>query len=218
MLRTTLALLLLLPGCYAPHGTLQDYGPSGWRAGAVTAGAEMAPVAAAVGLRPSERCVLRHAGLTLRAAVARARAEGCDAGEAEPLAARRCLVHAQQHAACLDNTATDAYARFWHDRDGHRLSTGDSVARLADAGFADLYLWGDSATVGDVYFWSCELLRAGFAVDDRDAAEMEAALKDAVAVNATLHHWIRLPLRSLEARRARRRPFVSRDARDDAAS
>ena len=133
MLRRVVAAASCASVAYAPHGSISDFGPSGWRASHVTMGAEMAPVAASVGLRASERCVLRFRGVTLREAVRAARDAGeCDVDDAAApeLAQRRCLVHGQMHGACLDNTKTDAYGAFWHEHDarGPRPPSRSDVA------------------------------------------------------------------------------------------
>ena len=82
--------------------------------------AELVPAAQRVDFTAGERCVLAKEGVTLRAAVAAARAEGCPLDDR--LSKRRCAVYAQMHAACLDTT-TDAQRRFWHDRDHHSGSS-----------------------------------------------------------------------------------------------
>ena len=162
----------------------------------------MAPAASAISLTRGERCVLRQGDMSLREAAAVC-ADEVDASS--DLEKRRCAIHTQMHSACMD-TNVSSQTVFWHGRSesGPHLSTGDSFARLAERGFSAVYFWGDSTAVADVHHLLCELLRAGFDVGERDAAAVGADLRrrigDAPLENATkLHHWIRLPFRTLEA-------------------
>ena len=89
-----------------------------------------------------ERCVLAHEGVTLRRAAQLAAADGCMAGdEATELYKRRCAVHHQPRAHCLETT-TDAQRRFWHAHDNHAgsSSAGEAAARLAKFYVEDGYV------------------------------------------------------------------------------
>jgi hypothetical protein len=184
------------------HGPLREdeYPAARWMS-THTAGAseEMVPMAARVAFTRGERCVLAHEGVTLRRAAELAKEDGCLAGdEATTLYRRRCAVHRQPHAHCLETT-TDAQRRFWHAHDNHAgsSSAGEAMGRLASRGIGDLYLWGDAATMADAHHLFCELLRARWAVEEKDAGAFAAELANGTV--PTLQPYERLPFKSFKA-------------------
>ena len=110
-----------------------EYPAAKWMQAHTTAAAELVPASVQVDFTKGERCVLAHEGVTLRRAAQLAAADGCMEGdEATELFKRRCAVHHQPRAHCLETT-TDAQRRFWHAHDNHAgsSSAGEAAARLA---------------------------------------------------------------------------------------
>ena len=180
-----------------------EYPAAKWMQAHTTAAAELVPASVQVDFTKGERCVLAHEGVTLRRAAQLAAADGCMEGdEATELFKRRCAVHHQPRAHCLETT-TDAQRRFWHAHDNHAgsSSAGEAAARLASRGVGDLYLWGDASSVADAHHLFCELLRAHWAVEEKDSGAFAADLRQKVgnATWAALRPHERLPFKSFKA-------------------
>ena len=180
-----------------------EYPAAKWMQAHTTAAAELVPASVQVDFTKGERCVLAHEGVTLRRAAQLAAADGCMAGDEETeLYKRRCAVHHQPRAHCLETT-TEAQRRFWHAHDNHAgsSSAGEAAARLASRGVGDLYLWGDATSVADAHHLLCELLRARWAVEEKDAGAFAADLRQKVgnATWAALRPHERLPFKSFKA-------------------
>ena len=180
-----------------------EYPAAKWMQAHTTAAAELVPASVQVDFTKGERCVLAHEGVTLRRAAQLAAADGCMAGDEETeLYKRRCAVHHQPRAHCLETT-TEAQRRFWHAHDNHAgsSSAGEAAARLASRGVGDLYLWGDATSVADAHHLFCELLRAHWAVEEKDSGAFAADLRQKVgnATWAALRPHERLPFKSFKA-------------------
>ena len=80
-------------------------------------------------------------------------------------------------------------------------SAGEAAARLASRGVGDLYLWGDATSVADAHHLFCELLRARWAVEEKDSGAFAADLRQKVgnATWAALRPHERLPFKSFKA-------------------
>ena len=169
----------------------------------------------------------RHAR---RAYTQLAAADGCMAGDEETeLYKRRCAVHHQPRAHRLETT-TDAQRRFWHAHDNHAGSRPPRGLRRALCGNQPeatpssvvsmawrttltparaAWPWrrgvgaslGDATAVADAHHLFCELLRAHWAVEEKDSGAFADDLRQKVgnATWAALRRHERLPFKSFKA-------------------
>ena len=135
-------------------------------------------------------------------------------------------MHHQPRAHCLETT-TESQRRFWHAHDNHAgsSSAGEGAARLrralwkstrfrnpppnrstfrADVTAENLILScgdADATAVADAHHLFCELLRAHWAVEEKDSGAFAADLRQKVgnATWAALRPHERLPFKSFKA-------------------